>query len=171
MRSRIKGGRGTTFWLRQVVTERRHNHVVESLRRHTDSFDKARPRPGLTPDVGVLCAELEAAPGPVVKAIPEAARVLGESPGVGCAVGERGWSEAGVYCRRQLRVATEIVEQRRSITDFLADYGIEIRSARSILDSAISVQIEFLDVPLEGSQTLEAPDRGNRSIRMDRNIG
>jgi len=65
--------RGEVRTLRQVVAERREEHVFGGLR-----LEAIRTRPRAAQHVGVLGSELQSALWPVVNAVPKAERSLGE---------------------------------------------------------------------------------------------
>src|SRR5271165_183050 len=167
---------GTTFGLRQlrqVITERGEDHVVDSFRGPAYSCRDAFTRPGLTSDVGVLRTELEPAPRPAVEAVPEAGGTLDDSTCIGRAIGEAAGVETSAAVSsvwRRLSVATGVVERGRAVSNRLARDRIKAHRPAAVLGSGVGEEREFLPAPLEGAQTHQIPDQMNRTVSVDRSI-
>src|ERR1700685_3703655 len=74
------------FDLRQVITERREDHIVDSVWLRRNARCTTRAGPSVANDVGVLRPPLDAALLSCVNAIPESQRAFDDIPGVSGAV-------------------------------------------------------------------------------------
>src|SRR5580704_15875852 len=114
-----------SFVLRQVIAERREDHVVDSVWSRGDTLTTRCPRPSVAGNIGVLCSPLHAALFSVVEAIPESHRAFDNDPGIACAVGQgaRNKPDRPEDCRRIGRVAWSSYGQRFNRTPIISECG------------------------------------------------
>src|SRR5271170_2992325 len=97
--------RKARVFLRQVITERREDHVVDSVGLATCAG------PGIASYVGVVGAESETASRAVVELVPKSAGPLDQRPSISGAIGESAGSES-TGTGSDFGVATSVVEGR-----------------------------------------------------------
>ncbi len=151
-----------TLLLRQVITERREEHVLVGGRRTTHTL----PRHAL--HVRVLRSELDSASIAVVHLVPETARPFEHGAGVHRARCCRTWRKSSC-AGYDFREATGCGQRLHSITNQLA-CRIQIRDAARVFFASVEVDVPLLGVEFQRRQTLVAADQGWGSIRMHRYI-
>lgn len=104
--------------LRQVVAERGHEHVVDSVWRNvgTRARRRDRARPCVSDQVGILRTELQSSLGTVVQAQPEPERALDSALGIAAAVTERSGNRN--RCPTRVRFRFSILSQLGKGQDF-----------------------------------------------------
>src|SRR5580698_2459226 len=154
--------------LRQVITERREDHVVDSVGLATYAG------PGIASEVGVVGAEPEAAFRAVVELVPKSGRSFGQDPSISGAISESAGSES-TGTRTDFGPATGIAECRSAVANHgtSARLGQRIEAGRTagILDTAVPEEVELLGyVNLKRGQAHEILDEMQSAISVDGSV-
>src|ERR1700732_298582 len=176
------------FVLRQVIAERREDHIVDSVWSRGDTFSAGGSPPSIAGNIGILCSPLHTALFSVVEAIPESHGAFDDDPGIACAVSQRARNKPdGPEDRRGIgRVAWSGYGQRFSRTAIISECGRSVSgrasfpgnqvgkavgSAAGILSASVEVNIQlWRGVQFECAQCLIVSQQCESAVRANGRI-